>query len=373
MKKVIFLLAVSFSLVFAYTAADVYGAWNTSGKLTGEKMFIKRLADGTEDIELREVFDGNIFLFEKDNLGSFWRWRNGRIEFPNTYMWCELISNKEMDCHDGQGYKKETYKKAGTVAQYKQTVKRLEQEIAKAKKKKEQEEEKERKQKELEYKRWAADTVARAREAEERARQREKEVQDSLAKEAAKESAEIVLIKKGLTDSRDGKNYKVVKIGNQMWMAENLNYETEGSKCYDNQIANCTKYGRLYGSNSEFCPEGWHLPSNGEWETLMTTIGGKYTIDGYTNGNKLKTKSGWNKGGNGTDDFGFSALPGGFFRNEMGKLEPFGVGEYGYWWSETSLSIGASFPSPYAWSIDGLFIKSFLAEGLYCSIRCVKD
>jgi hypothetical protein len=46
MKKVIFLLAVSFSLVFAYTAADVYGAWNISGKLTGEKMFIKRLADG---------------------------------------------------------------------------------------------------------------------------------------------------------------------------------------------------------------------------------------------------------------------------------------------------------------------------------------
>jgi len=133
-----------------------------------------------------------------------------------------------------------------------------------------------------------------------------------------------------LVDSRDGKKYKTVKIGEQVWMAENLNYDAEGSKCYDNKPANCKKYGRLYDWNTalKVCPSGWHLPNKEEWNVLGKAVG-----DGKVG--KLKSKSGWNdykgKSGNGTDNYGFSALPGGYgnwdghFRN---------AGSDGYWWGE---------------------------------------
>jgi len=116
-----------------------------------------------------------------------------------------------------------------------------------------------------------------------------------------------------LTDSRDGQTYRVVTIGNQMWMAQNLNYHnsqlTANSYCYDLKASNCAKYGRLYTLHaaSWACPDGWRLPTKDHFEMLFTAVGGQSTA-----GKMLKSTSGWSDGGNGTDAYSFSALPAGF-------------------------------------------------------------
>lgn len=142
-----------------------------------------------------------------------------------------------------------------------------------------------------------------------------------------------------MKDSRDGQEYKTVRIGNQVWMAENLNYAAEGSRCYGDDKKNCEKYGRLYnwdialdttsegcGKNfnectlkSDFyprqgvCPDGWHLPDLGEWDDLI-----EYTDDDSdeeTFGFSLQSyywDDDWEKQ-YGTDKFGFNAMPAGMF------------------------------------------------------------
>jgi len=153
------------------------------------------------------------------------------------------------------------------------------------------------------------------------------------------------------TDTRDGKEYKTVKLNKITWMAQNLNYLPDSgiSVCYDNDDNYCDKYGRLYrwttameiaqiydiskwgGSDvghQGICPTGWHLPSQNEWNSLFTTVGGISTA-----GKKLKSKEGWSNNGNGTDDYGFTALPGG---EGCGSSECFDfIGEYASWWTAT--------------------------------------
>jgi uncharacterized protein (TIGR02145 family) len=125
------------------------------------------------------------------------------------------------------------------------------------------------------------------------------------------------------TDSRDGKKYRTVKIGNQTWMAENLNSAVKGSKCYDDKPENCNKYGRLYdwAMAKKICPSGWHLPSKSEYDVLDKSVGGKEVV-----GKKLKAKNGWN----GTDEFGFSALSGGYGFSD-GSFSSVGVNSL--WWN----------------------------------------
>jgi uncharacterized protein (TIGR02145 family) len=194
-------------------------------------------------------------------------------------------------------------------------------------------------------------------------------------------SSSVAAIVKGtLADSRDGKAYKTVVIGAQTWMAENLDYEAEGSLCYDNDPANCAIYGRLYDWETALiaCPDGWHLPSNEEWTTLTDFVDSDYS--------KLKAQSGWNNCGparSGSyyvceDTYGFLALPGGSYGYGNSDLpgESFAEsGIRGTWWSITeSNSYNAYYLSMK--NNDGMFYGMFMygADKSYLfSIRCIKD
>jgi uncharacterized protein (TIGR02145 family) len=169
-----------------------------------------------------------------------------------------------------------------------------------------------------------------------------------------------------LVDSRDGKKYKTVKIGERTWLSENLNYKTEsGSWCYDDDNSNCNKYGRLYDWNTAraVCPKGWHLPSKNGWRELVTMAGSK------TGAPKLKSKSGWDGSGNGTDDYGFSALPGGR-RNADGGFR--NIGKRGYWWTATGHGSGFAF-SRYMYHVKEFVEEDFNFRNEGFSVRCVSD
>jgi uncharacterized protein (TIGR02145 family) len=168
------------------------------------------------------------------------------------------------------------------------------------------------------------------------------------------------------TDSRDGKKYKYVKIGTQTWMAENLNYEAEGSKCYENKSANCEKYGRLYDWNTALkaCPKGWHLPSDEEWSVLVDFAGGNEIA-----GTKLKAKGGWYNNGNGTDEYGFSALP-------SGAGDPDGsfyyVGSSGFWWSALENNASNAYTRSIYYDLD-LAHWDDADKSNWFSVRCLQD
>ena len=117
-----------------------------------------------------------------------------------------------------------------------------------------------------------------------------------------------------LKDERDGKTYKTVKIGDQVWMAENLNYAVDGiGHCYEDVPENCEVAGRLYKWDvaKTVCPEGWHLPSKAEFDTLLSAVKQGYDEEQCSLASMLKATSGWNYGGQGCDKTGFSAVPAG--------------------------------------------------------------
>jgi uncharacterized protein (TIGR02145 family) len=177
--------------------------------------------------------------------------------------------------------------------------------------------------------------------------------------------------KKSFTDPRDGKKYKTVKIGVQTWMAENLNYNASGSKCYMNNTLYCDKYGRLYDWNTAIvvCPKGWHLPSGKEWNVLMTTVGGEETAGKY-----LKAKSGWYEdefsNGNGKDKYGFTALPGGSYNDYSDSFNS--VGYLGYWWSATEYYASTAYYQDMSYSYASV-CRNGNDKLNYLSVRCIKD
>jgi Fibrobacter succinogenes major domain (Fib_succ_major). len=178
-------------------------------------------------------------------------------------------------------------------------------------------------------------------------------------------------------------------------MAENLNYEAEDSYCYDDTTEYCSKYGRLYSwagamdsvgmwsknskdcgygkiCNSTYpvrgvCPEGWHLPTRAEWNTLFDAVGGDSVAV-----TMLKSTSGWNdydeKSSIGTDSYSFSALPAGF-GNDFGNY--IFEGQYAFFWSSTEYG---------HFSVYEVYLDNDGSAGVdkggkefAASVRCVKD
>ena len=215
-----------------------------------------------------------------------------------------------------------------------------------------------------------------------------------------------------LIDNRDGAIYRTVKIGEQIWMAENLNYEVGGNGlCYQNDLDNCKTYGRLYsgiiGDESQefknhcsssdtsffeeniqwYCPEGWHMPSIDDFKALYEKAG--------SNSKSLQAKGfkNWPKA---TDELGFSAVPSGYmddpgaYSKEPSDLS-FGLGSFSIFWLST-ISVyyekngeTGYFPEAYCYK---RFYSAFLNEkgvsfnhedscfsnfAILFSVRCIKD
>jgi len=167
------------------------------------------------------------------------------------------------------------------------------------------------------------------------------------------------------TDSRDGKAYKTVRIGTQTWMAENLAYNaSSGCFVYDNIRSNVTIYGYLYNweTANKVAPTGWHLPSDAEWKTLTTFLGGEGMA-----GPKMRSTSGWLKNGNGTNESGFAALPGGSSNSQVDA-----VGINGRWWSSTEGNAKVAWTRGlYSMSTKVNRYPDSKTDGY--SVRCIKD
>jgi len=177
-------------------------------------------------------------------------------------------------------------------------------------------------------------------------------------------------------DERDGQTYRTVKMPDgKIWMAQNLNYKTEsGSWCYDDDDSNGSIYGRLYNWNTAkiASPKGWHLPSNQEWENLVKAVVKTAGTRKNAASKKFKSKNGWNGYHNGTDDFGFSALPGGN-RHKNGFAN---IGDTGNWWTATEDGNDRAYKRNMGTiGIGGdNYVEAFCREKSYgFSVRCVRD
>lgn len=190
----------------------------------------------------------------------------------------------------------------------------------------------------------------------------------------------------GMTVTIGGRKYPIVQIGNQIWLAENLDFKFPGlvvgasgnssseprGNYYNNDEAtygaNGKKYGLLYNwtavkylndHKADLIP-GWHVPTTTEWDALATAVGGTSTA-----GTKLKSTTDWSFGA-GTDDYGFSALPAGNYNGSFDNL-----GSYAYFWTATEDNSSSAY-GRYFKSGASMYSGNF-DKNSPCSVRLVKD
>ena len=195
--------------------------------------------------------------------------------------------------------------------------------------------------------------------------------------------ASILLGCEKTVEDSDGNSYRVVTIGEQTWMAENLKLKTDDSYCYDNKEENCKKYGRLYKHSAAkyACPAKWRLPTDEDWNKLVYGLGGhKKGIE------KLKTKKGWKENKNGTDEYGFGMFPGG----EMEACKLFMDMRYAEadYWATVDPTFNGFGKRAAFWHADGyVYIFDYFGKAEFSSVdldedchraearyvRCIKD
>ena len=194
----------------------------------------------------------------------------------------------------------------------------------------------------------------------------------------------------------DNYSYKTVVIGNQTWMAENLNTSKfrngdlipeaktaeewkkageEGAPvwCYYNfDSRNGKRYGKIYNWHCiadirGIAPDGFHIPDTEEWSILSNYMGGAATA-----GTKMKSKNGWQNNGNGSNQFLFNGLPGGCNYND-GNNSFISLGEEVGWWSSSTSGLCCAVSYSLSYNKESLdsFYHSFMDWGMY--IRCIKE
>jgi len=207
-----------------------------------------------------------------------------------------------------------------------------------------------------------------------------------------------IVVGEMITDSRDGQRYRIVTIGTQTWMAQNLNYKVDSSWWYrDNKADSATyynspidqgaTYGRLYtwaaamglhdscntkscsslvsAKHQGACPNGWHVPSDNEWKKLTDT-----TLSPATTGAKLKAASSLWQLSEGTDDFGFSSLPGGI-RYSNGIFSDIGY-HCNFWGATQNANAEATYREIYEDNnVPAMRYSGSKLDAI--SLRCIKD
>jgi uncharacterized protein (TIGR02145 family) len=173
--------------------------------------------------------------------------------------------------------------------------------------------------------------------------------------------------KGSITDPRDGKHYSTINIGDQWWMAENLNHSGGGTYCYDNNAAYCDTFGRLYRWSTAVgaCPSGWHLPSDEDWKTLEMELGMSQSAANNT---------GWRGTDQGTQlkaegPSGFDVLMGGF-RNLSNGYEY--INSSGTFWTSTEVVAGTAWYRGFGLPETNIHRDEF-EKNYGFSVRCVKN
>lgn len=169
-----------------------------------------------------------------------------------------------------------------------------------------------------------------------------------------------------LTDSRDGQEYLLSKIGDQIWTAQNIRHQSTGSRTnpdYPSEL-----YGRLYNwyDVQNACPSGCRLPNLVEYQTMTSTVGNEY----FTIGKKLKSRLGWLHNEEGKNLVGFDLYPAGNFINSVGQYR--GMGEYAAMWTATD---NGNLDAVYAiltYDSPNMYYY-YLSKSTPCSCRCIKN
>ena len=169
-----------------------------------------------------------------------------------------------------------------------------------------------------------------------------------------------------IIDKRNGMKYRIVEIGNQCWMGENLNYNAFASYCYKNLTSYCDLYGRLYKYKSAItaCPKGWHLPSNDEWDTLLNALEKDNGED-----DKIQVQNEKNDNMNNNDRSGISFLYAGF---KFPKSRFRQLGKQSYFWSQTEFNLYDSWCQIISCKNKDVKREN-LDKDYGFSVRCVRD